>query len=88
MTGNSTIDFRGREPGRRPYRFTIDDVYAIQNLGILGTSSELLDGVLFMRKAAVPVRFHSMDLPELYAAGIIPAEVETEMIEGVIYHVD
>ena len=57
-------DFRFREPGREPYRFTVDDVYAMQRLGVLGEKGgiELIGGVLLMRSSDVPFRFHSRDL--------------------------
>ena len=78
--------FRGRVPDRNPYRFKLDENCAMQRLGIIGEGFELMGGIMLMRGSDVPVRLHSSDLQALYAAAIIPAEVRTEMIEGVIYH--
>ena len=79
-------EFRLMEPGRDAYRFTVDDVYAMQRLGVIsGKGTELIDGVLLMRGSDIPVRLHSQDLITLYEAGIIPAHTRTELIEGVIY---
>lgn len=79
--------FRGQAPDRRPYRFTNDNVEAMQRIGVLGPKGgfELIDGVILMRSSDVPVRLHSSDLAELYTAKIISPDFDTEMIEGVVY---
>ena len=83
--------FRGREPGREPYRFTVENVRTLERIGVLGDkggSFELIEGLLLMRSSDVPIRLHSSDLAVLYEAGVIPRHVRAEMVDGVVYLAD